>query len=507
MKIRESGVFKKSFCVIVILLGVCVFAPAQLVYASINFVSESSAVYIGETNSQLKITNANKIIGWDNQSIIKEFANKEANAWALPYPDNTVISQEGSLPPATNLVYANSNAIVYCCKNTSNAIVSLNEKVRVNSNAFVYCCKNTSNALSYGIKNNSNAIIAHDLAIRTHSNAFVYCCKNTSNALHYAFTIYDTHQVYASDTVEQNFVFFKDGFTVNAGKTLTLNVPIWLTGSINLDYTGIIDMRNDLHFGSGVTLPRGGTIKGNGFTLVMTDSLMIPANQTLRIDSDTIIDGRGNCLILPTNARLVVSDGVTLTLKNMCVVYLSGSQLDLEGSTGDLALQNVTLDLDDDFRFDGGQLHIHKDVLVRGPHVFIYESESPLTIHECSMLQFNLNGHLRFTPGGSTLHGQTRNYLRMADSSSVLYFDDATFEAPAGTGGPGGVLLKRGTVVFDNKVILSNPTLVNGSVPNTDKAKAITFGDGVDSANDVAVHVLSGARVEVRGSVDYNNTV
>ena len=270
----------------------------------------------------------------------------------------------------------------------------------------------------------------------------------------------------------------------------------------------MLDMRNDVHLGSGVSFPRGGKIQGNGFTLVMTDSLMVPANQTLRIDTDTIIDGRGNCLILPTNARLVVSAGVTLTLKNMCSVYLSGAQLDLEGTTGDLALQNVTLELDADFRFDGGQLHIHKDVTVHGPHVFIYEAESPLTIHECSMLHFGLNGHFRFTPGGSTLHSQTRNYLRMMDPSSVLSFDNSIFEAPADeSGGPGGVLLRSGTVVFDNKVILKNPQNVGSSKINDDKSQAITFGDGVNSANDVAVHVMSGARVEVQGCVDYNNTV
>ena len=97
-----------------------------------------------------------------------------------------------------DLAHENSNTILHCCRNTSNAIINLDNRVtinegdintnetnidinaqwitnnsnaiinikqhgtelaRANSNAILYCCKNTRHALGYGIRNNSNAIV------------------------------------------------------------------------------------------------------------------------------------------------------------------------------------------------------------------------------------------------------------------------------------------------------------------------------------------------------------
>ncbi len=189
----------------------CLFLSWGTLYGTIHFSSYDSNIAVKETNSKLIVGNADKIIGWSEFSIAKEFGKEGASGWVEQYTDGVTISQEGSEDPTTNLIISNSNAINYGIKNNSNAIIALLsgdfteeekqellEDIRTTSNAFLYCCKNTSNTLIYGIKNNSSAIL--DLRagtfteeeklelledVRTTSNAFLYCCKNTSNALVY----------------------------------------------------------------------------------------------------------------------------------------------------------------------------------------------------------------------------------------------------------------------------------------------------------------------------------
>ena len=156
----------------------CLFLSWGTLYGTIHFSSYDSNIAVKETNSKLIVGNADKIIGWSEFSIAKEFGKEGASGWVEQYTDGVTISQEGSEDPTTNLIISNSNAINYGIKNNSNAIIALLsgdfteeekqellEDVRTTSNAFLYCCKNTSNALVYGIENNRNAIACFPLTI------------------------------------------------------------------------------------------------------------------------------------------------------------------------------------------------------------------------------------------------------------------------------------------------------------------------------------------------------
>ncbi len=199
---------RKSKQLFVLLLFVSIIGMTErYANATISFTNYDSNVTINASQSKLYLKNPDKVTGWSEFSIVKKFGDNGASQWVEPYYDGVIISQEGSEIPTTNLIVSNSNAINYGIKNNSNALVALadnvltdedKELIRTNSNAFVYCCKNTSNALAYGIKNNSSAIVSllngdftedeKNLLIdtvRTTSNAFLYCCKNTSNALVY----------------------------------------------------------------------------------------------------------------------------------------------------------------------------------------------------------------------------------------------------------------------------------------------------------------------------------
>ncbi|MBS1987770.1 hypothetical protein JST56_02145, partial [Candidatus Dependentiae bacterium] len=77
----------------------------------------------------------------------------------------------------------NSQALLSCCKNSSNSIINLNSLIRVNSNASLALNKNSSHTLLRLTRNNSQAILNLDNQIRVSSNALLALNKNSSNAI------------------------------------------------------------------------------------------------------------------------------------------------------------------------------------------------------------------------------------------------------------------------------------------------------------------------------------
>jgi len=486
---------KKFLNVFFLLSVLCIKAQA-----SIDFVNYNGCLVMNDEKTQLVLNNVEKITGWSAFSIVKDFSQKPANTWREQYPDTFVVSKSLGLYPTNNLVISNSNAIatapagqgfstlekdeivqtvratsnafLYCCKNSSNtlmygvknnsnaiihAAVALSDGTVLaqdNSNAILYCCKSMSNALVYGLKNNSYAlhkildeIVPFESAFaRNTSNAFVYCCKNTSNMLTGAFTVYDDHQVYLNNTTEQNFVFFKNGFTVNAHRALTLRTPIFISGAIDLVDFGVIQLQNDMHLGSNTCLINGGIIDGNGYSLVLSNSFVIPEDKQLHIVSDTIINGHGATLYLEPHARIVVDHGVTLTLKNMCVKNTRNNLINPfirpTGHGACIALQDVELALAGDFVFRNGKLFIHNDVLVTGSSVFSYRSSQPSYICDNATFGFDKNTTFFFYP--STVDN---NLITMQSEASSLYLDAATLQTTHT-----GMRLSRGALCLDNNV-------------------------------------------------------
>jgi len=414
-----------------------------------------------------------------------------------------------------------SNAFLYCCKNTSNSLAygiknnsnaiidikdrvfSLSEKqelinyVRTTSNAFLYCCKNNSNALLFGIRNNSNAIVnfpgsalwsiqeKEDLyeTIRVNSNAFIYCCKNTSNAFVSAFKIYETHQVYNYDALEENYVFYKAGFTVQDGKTLTINTPTPVIGNINLSTSGVLELQGDLYMAADAYLTSGGILDGNGYSLVLSCSFAIPENQVVHITGDTVINGHGTTLYLEPHAQITVDNNVTLTIKNTRIKSSRNSSSDpilsIAGSSGKIALQNCELALADDYYLDQGHLFIHDDVIITGTSAFVYTSNQVSYIDTAATWCFDKRTKFLYEPSVSD-----NALIRMYDATSCLYLDGATLQA-----GDMGIRLSTGALYLDNNVTLSSPV------------SPIIFGDSSELDSDLDVYVLADARVEVTGYV------
>ncbi len=506
--------------------------------ARVTFATKGSTFVLKDIYSNVQFAQTNKITGWSQGSIARDYGNNEPSIWLPVQYNNDVLgfAQDQIDPsrfyiPQDRQLYIQEDTVIdgqgrtleleanaqilvdfgvtltlrdmkitTVSNNPTNPIIRLIgqagklalqnvELVRTISHAFIYCCKNTSNALlnlGVQIKNNSNAIlnldaVGTDLAennsstilyldsiIRTNSNAFGYCCKNTSNALinlsqvgtdlakqnshllNYALSIYDNHQLYTDHTREQNLVFFKDGFTVDPGKILTLNTPLAATGNINLNDTGVLKLENDFYLGSNAYLTNGGEIRGGGYSLVLSCSFEIPESQKIYVTEDTIINGHHTTLTLEPHAQIIVDYGVTLTLKNLRIRNtrnaLLSPMISLVGSDAKLALQNVELEIADDFMFTKGALFVHDDVLVSGTSTFSYRSIQPSYIDDDSTLGFDKGLTFLYYPSTDDNH-----LIKMLSKTSTMYLDGATLQTTHT-----GMYLNKGTLCLDNKITLNS---------------------------------------------------
>ena len=163
--------------------------------------------------------------------------------------------------------------------------------------------------------------------------------------------------------------------------------------------------------------------------------------------------------------------------------------------SSELSLQDVELALSSDYSFSQGYLFIDNDVMVTGTSIFAYESALPCYLRKFSTFYFDLGTTFSYVPSNSS-----RTLITMDDVSSVLYLNGCTLIAPADNR-YNGIRFSRGRLILDNHLKFEN---LNGITPNANISKAITFGDGASSQNNIDVKVLAGAFVEVEGYLDYD---
>jgi WD40 repeat protein len=272
-------------------------------------------------------------------------------------------------------------------------------------------------------------------------------------------TVYETqNHVFRKNELAQGFVRLNNGFTVLPQSCVNMDVLFTISGGIDLRETSTIRMLKDLEFDSGVTLTTGGNIDGRGHTLILNGDFRIPANKVLHFNGDTILDARGNEIIIGENAEIFVDTNVTLTIANATIKTTRNAPtfpaLRCGAQTSKLALDNVVFAPINDFLFQNGQLFIHNDVVVTGTSAFIYHSPAPsfITKNSCLYLDHALTFSMApatFTDAPYSLNNTytNNNFIKMADETSVLYLNGCSLETTIT-----GWRLTKGTVGFDDRV-------------------------------------------------------
>lgn len=309
----------------------------------------------------------------------------------------------------------------------------------------------------------------------------------------------NTHQIFTDGDTVQGFVSLKSGCDLAASSTVNFDCTGPINGKIKFGNNATMSLFHDLLLGSTASFSTDGSlgnVKGNGFSLTLTNSLFIPERVLFE---DIVIDGRGNTLVISQdNAFNVYTDlSLGVTLKNMSITITTQHPFACLPENVSLTLQNVKLIIDTPtFTFHSGpscRLNIEGDCSIEGVNGSVFqffnnpdqEAQNILTLCSGATLRIDHNIIFDWQSGADA--------LRMTDATSTLFLNGATLTVPSAT----GLRLLKGRLILDNKVLIDNEG-------NTDLTKGLILGDGVNASNNVDVNVLGGAYVAVNGSLWHN---
>jgi WD40 repeat protein len=305
--------------------------------------------------------------------------------------------------------------------------------------------------------------------------------------------------VFHNGALAQGFVRLNEGFTVAPHSSVNMDVLFSVSGGIDLRETSTIRLLKDLKFDSGVTLTTGGNIDGRGHTLILNGNFRIPDGKVLHFNGDTILDARGNEIIIGENSEIFVDTNVTLTILNATIKTTRNAPtfpaLRCGAFNSKLALDNVVLEPADDFLFLGGRFFIHNDVAITGTSAFVYNSPVPsfITQNSCLYLDHAITFSMApatYTDAPYSLKNTytDNNFIKMADDTSVLCLNGCTLQTTNT-----GWRLTTGTVSFDDRVqIKTDPTLTMTALEPCAREKYIEIDSMAwhPNGNYIAVNIF-----------------
>lgn len=459
---------------ILLITSVVCFGVMNTVYSTINFHNRSSIFAMKPSNSVLRVNSASKVIGWNLESIVRDFGNNASSSWVETYTNGVVVSTGGGAA-RTNLLYATSNAV--------NANAQL---IRVTSNALLYLIKNESNSNLRMFVNNSNTIL--------------YCCNNNSNAIILLSSIVNEGQNLIipgpTYTLMKNFVVSVDSTVSVTGNTiLTGNGHAFdftkqggnfsISAGKSLVLTDVV-LRNfaadSISLGMGANV-----IFGEGTCIELENMQSLATNMTF--SGATLIQGFGNKIMM-NNAVISVLPGGRLTLQDLFIEGLKQFNIRAQGDSASVKFKNTLLCASNNYSFTSGRVLFEMDVRIEGTNTFGYRpTNAGSKILPCSRLILDPGLTFSYAPVAAN-----RDLLGMSDRSSVLYLNGCSLQSTIT-----GLRLTNGTLVVDHK----NKFFNAGA---TSPSQAIAFGNGT-AANDLAIEMMPGGRIQVQsGQLAYQNT-
>lgn len=316
-------------------------------------------------------------------------------------------------------------------------------------------------------------------------------------------TYYNSSVVSFSDTdTASGYVLFNAGFTLPAGGTVTMNVPLRIYGPITLGSAGTLILTGDMFFGSNVTLASGGattTINGGGYTIFTEGNLTLPSSTTINITDNLTIDGGGHTITMPSTFNFNISNGKTLTIKNAFINVTAGADnFSIASGSGTIALRNSLINVPSGTAWvlsdDTTKITIQDDVVFRGGGSINFipsSSSTTITINSFSSLIIDRGTTLMYGPGASASY--TKTLFTFTDATSQLWLRGSTLSAPGDGTGYNGIKLSTGTLILEDTVTLRNYDFGTNTTINTTQTKAIEL----DST--LTVKILAGAYVDVQG--------
>ncbi|MDR3551090.1 MAG: hypothetical protein P4L31_06785, partial [Candidatus Babeliales bacterium] len=187
---------------------------------------------------------------------------------------------------------------------------------------------------------------------------------------------------------------------------------------------------------------------------------------------------------------LVVS-GI-LTLQNVILQGISGSNVQLLDDTSVLKLDNVTWIQDGNVTFTHGSLVVDNLVTMQGPWTFAYQTSVASMINQNGTLALDAGFTFSYDPSSAS-----QTLLSFNDATSQLLLNGATLHATLP-----GLLLTNGSLLVISDSIFSSETELVGT---TTIDNGITLGNG-NALHDFSGDIAPGIQLQVaQGSLNYNN--
>ncbi len=271
---------------------------------------------------------------------------------------------------------------------------------------------------------------------------------------------------------------------------------------------GTLNLQTDLQLRNDASFEVLGTINCNGRTICLSESIetlsdnpLTLINGTLALSRDVLLQNsiicQGDCIITGSNhtltllqgAEIIVDSGATLTIQQVAIDGLSGSNIRCVDDIGQINLVDCRLNLQDDFVFGVGAFVIRQDVMFMGAHTFSYESDkTSLLDKNCKLM---LQGNVNFKVGRFD-DTTTVEPLEFVDETSRIILNNCTL-----TSNEHGINLTKGKIVCAGIVTV----VIKG-----ENEKGIYLGTGSSVDDDFHIDLEGGAFIQLtEGSLFYNN--
>ncbi len=466
---------KKNVKILLLILSVSFFYTF-LFSSNLNFDNKNASIVINSTNSRLRLKNINKVVGWSEQSIIKNNSYNSAGAWKEAYASGVVIGS-GGIVPATDLLITTSNAVnlgtgggdTILMRTTSNAVNYLGPIIRTNSNTLNYnmpILRTTSNGVNQLRLRFDSLYGPHEIINTSPYQLTKDLYLDSTNIL--------TVSVSGEIDGGGHSIYFARGqanvFSINNGvSTILKNVvlrdfddtAIQLTGSASITF-------------------------GDGSIIELADSSRLNRHWTFAGDSKII--GFGNKLNFSYFNLGILQPG-TLTLRDIIIDNLKHNNMRCVGGNASIVLNDCQLIMANNFSFTTGTLQFEHEVKITGSNVLSYESVGQSIINSQSRLFLDMGVTFSYAPSVAQ-----KNLLAFTDATSQLYCNGCTLKTTTT-----GMQLAKGTLIVDHKNTFYNDNAASLS-------EALIIGNGV-SSDDLTVEVKPGGSLEMlTGIMVYANT-
>lgn len=218
----------------------------------------------------------------------------------------------------------------------------------------------------------------------------------------------------------------------------------------------------------------------NNANLVVNSPVRLQSAVTFQ--GDCTIDGFGYILDMNGNT-ITIDDDASLSLKNIILDGLSGTNLQCSNSTAVVSFDNVTCHLNNDFTFNEGIMKIVGNLFMTSPYTFTYSSDEQSTIYEHAQWKLDSGMTFSYAPAGASA-----DRLVFENELASLYLYETTLVAD-------GLVLTKGTLTVD------------GECPVVSGVTGITLGDGTNISNNMSLNILPESGLYLLSGQLTNNNV